>query len=64
MEYRKLRCKIEEENSDEFYLNSLLDAMTAPAAAPLMIEFQGSSFFLMCANVQSKVAKQMPHAAN
>ena len=38
--------------------------MTAPEAAPLMMEFQGSSFFRMCANVQSKVAKQMPQAAN
>ena len=44
--------------------NSLLAAMTAPAAAPLMIELNGSSFCLRCAKVQSKAAKQRPHAAN
>ncbi len=39
-------------------------AMTAPAAAPLMMEFQGSSFCLRWAKVQSKVEKQRPQAAN
>ena len=38
--------------------------MTAPAAAPLMMVFQGSSFWRKCAKLQSKQAKQRPHAAN
>jgi hypothetical protein len=41
-------------------LGPLLAAMTAPAAAPLMIEFHGSSFCRRCAKVQSKVEKQRP----
>lgn len=39
-------------------------AITAPAEAPLMMEFQGSSFCRRWAKVQSKDAKQMPQAAN
>merc|ERR1719323_578552 len=45
-------------------LGPCLAAITAPAAAPDMMEFQGSSFPLMWANVQSKEEKQIPQAAN
>lgn len=40
-----------------------LAARIPPVAAPLMIEFQGSSFFLMCTKVQSMVLNMPPHTA-
>jgi len=38
-------------------------ARIPPVAAPLMIEFQGSSFFRICTNVQSIVENMPPQTA-
>ena len=45
------------------YCHLLLTDKMAPVAAPLIILFQGSSFFLMCINVQSIDEKHPPHMA-
>jgi hypothetical protein len=43
--------------------NLLLTDSTAPVKAPLVIEFQGSSFFLIYTKEQSMAENKPPHTA-
>ena len=55
--------RLNRESGKSRYTDLLRAARIPPVAAPLMIEFQGSSFLRMCARVQSNVVNIPPHIA-